>query len=224
MIVAICSHCGKEFQTYPSVVRSGRRYCSRACSRIAFRRFSGPNSWHWKGGRLIRSCDYCGRAYSCSCSRGAKRQSRFCSPDCYFSYRVGDVCPTWKGGISKRPDYAVIVAQRRRARVANAIGNGVTEREWREILARFGDRCAWCRRSENLIVKLSMDHVVPLARGGAHRADNIQPLCIECNSKKGTRMIYFEPDGSAFEVTDMRVFLQAVLDGLVPLEAVQIAG
>jgi 5-methylcytosine-specific restriction endonuclease McrA len=38
-------------------------------------------------------------------------------------------------------------------------------------------------------VKLTQDHVVPLARGGSNLIDNIQPLCASCNSSKGTQTI-----------------------------------
>jgi len=43
-------------------------------------------------------------------------------------------------------------------------------------------------------VNLHMDHVVPLARGGAHCAENLRPACAHCNQSKGSRV--FEP-GSA---------------------------
>ena len=43
--------------------------------------------------------------------------------------------------------------------------------------------CHYCHRQvgrENL----TMDHVVPLARGGKSKKGNIVPACKECNSKK----------------------------------------
>ncbi|HDZ90081.1 MAG: HNH endonuclease [Deltaproteobacteria bacterium] len=43
--------------------------------------------------------------------------------------------------------------------------------------------CHYCRRKvgrENL----TMDHVVPLARGGQSRKGNLVPACKECNSRK----------------------------------------
>lgn len=36
-------------------------------------------------------------------------------------------------------------------------------------------------------VYLSIDHIVPRARGGSHDPSNLRVLCTRCNSKKGTR-------------------------------------
>ena len=49
--------------------------------------------------------------------------------------------------------------------------------------AEYGGRCAYCAASG----KLTMDHVVPLSKGGAHTADNIVPVCLACNMSKGAK-------------------------------------
>ena len=38
-----------------------------------------------------------------------------------------------------------------------------------------------CGSRENL----EIDHVVPLARGGSNRLENLQLLCQDCNRRKG---------------------------------------
>lgn len=48
--------------------------------------------------------------------------------------------------------------------------------------------CYYCRRSTPA-QDLTMDHVVPLIRGGRSSRNNIVPACKECNSKKR----YFMP-------------------------------
>lgn len=45
----------------------------------------------------------------------------------------------------------------------------------------YGPFCARCGRCGNL----TLDHVVPLSKGGAHRLSNLQLLCRECNTAKG---------------------------------------
>jgi len=50
----------------------------------------------------------------------------------------------------------------------------------REVMAKFGGRCAYCGRSRAHTV----DHVRPLARGGAEWPDNLVPACSGCNNAK----------------------------------------
>jgi len=43
--------------------------------------------------------------------------------------------------------------------------------------------CFYCKKNVGR-EQLTMDHVVPLSRGGKSRKGNIVPACKECNSKK----------------------------------------
>lgn len=83
----------------------------------------------------------------------------------------------------KNPESKVIRENRRRAIKLAAPGNGVSRRDWKEIQRRQGGKCLRCGSPENL----SMDHVIPLVKGGADDPSNIQILCRPCNSHKGTR-------------------------------------
>lgn len=38
-------------------------------------------------------------------------------------------------------------------------------------------------------VNLHMDHVIPIAKGGLHCADNLRPACAPCNRRKYTRLV-----------------------------------
>lgn len=79
----------------------------------------------------------------------------------------------------------IMVSNRnRKSALKNASGK-VTVLEWEEIKDKYGNKCLRCGRSE---VKLTMDHVIPIAVGGSNTADNIQPLCGSCNSKKNTKI------------------------------------
>ena len=51
----------------------------------------------------------------------------------------------------------------------------------RRILLRGKGRCMKCGSKKNL----EIDHVVPLARGGSNRLENLQLLCRDCNRRKG---------------------------------------
>ena len=76
-------------------------------------------------------------------------------------------------------------ARLRRAREKGAEGK-ITAREWKSVLEKYGNKCLCCGRNN---INLTMDHVVPLKFGGTHTVENVQPLCISCNSKKGTKHI-----------------------------------
>jgi len=67
-------------------------------------------------------------------------------------------------------------------------GDVVTAQEWMAIKEAAGGRCLRCGRAEPEIT-LTQDHVVPLSRGGRHRAENLQPLCGRCNRIKAARTI-----------------------------------
>ena len=45
-------------------------------------------------------------------------------------------------------------------------------------------RCHYCGR----MAKLTIDHVIPLSKGGDHSRSNVVPACQRCNSQKGNRL------------------------------------
>ncbi len=69
----------------------------------------------------------------------------------------------------------------RRARLKGA-GGRVTSEEWQSLVAAVEGKCFYC---SNVPFKLTMDHVIPLAKGGLHTISNIVPACKSCNSSKG---------------------------------------
>lgn len=66
--------------------------------------------------------------------------------------------------------------------------------EWKSLVVDFGNMCLWCKE---IGIELTVDHIVPLIRGGTNYISNIQPLCRVCNSKKHDKIIDFRPFGSA---------------------------
>lgn len=70
---------------------------------------------------------------------------------------------------------------RRRVLKKNAVGE-FSNSEWLELCQKYDNRCLRCGEQSVLTV----DHVVPLSKGGTNYIDNIQPLCLSCNSSKGT--------------------------------------
>ena len=74
----------------------------------------------------------------------------------------------------------------RRAREYGAI---VSETDYAAILLRDGMVCHICSGVIESMADLHFDHVIPLAKGGPHAAENIRPSHALCNMKKGARLL-----------------------------------
>lgn len=83
---------------------------------------------------------------------------------------------------SKNPDK---VREWRRNYRALKKGNGgkVTAKEEKWVKEFYNYTCLKCGRKEPEI-KITIDHVIPLKKGGLHIISNLQTLCTSCNSSK----------------------------------------
>lgn len=82
------------------------------------------------------------------------------------------------------PEIGVDKQHRRRARKRNAPRIEKIDRI--AIIERDNWTCYLCEQvctSQNV----TLDHVIPLFRGGTHTADNLRVACSSCNSRKGTK-------------------------------------
>lgn len=87
----------------------------------------------------------------------------------------------------ERRGYARETGMLRTART-RANGGSFTRAEWRELVAVYAGRCAYCGAA----VALEPDHIVPVAAGGSGDIDNIVPACRACNMRKNAKpMIVF---------------------------------
>lgn len=74
------------------------------------------------------------------------------------------------------------------ARRARRLENGgrYTLAEWEALKDQYNHTCLCCYKIEPTI-RLTPDHVIPIARGGSNNIDNIQPLCLQCNKSKAVK-------------------------------------
>lgn len=70
----------------------------------------------------------------------------------------------------------------------NCLESPKIPKPWKEISAIIfetkGRQCFYCGESAN-----SIDHVIPVTRGGTDNFDNLVPCCRRCNSSKRDKLI-----------------------------------
>lgn len=108
------------------------------------------------------------------------RSSRRKNPESYHATAL-----RWR---AKHPTARALFCAARRAKKA-AAGGTFTEAEWVAMKRLYGDCCLCCGKRR----KLTIDHIVPIDKGGRHSAENIQPLCLSCNSGKCNKTIDYRP-------------------------------
>ena len=67
-----------------------------------------------------------------------------------------------------------------------ALGN-INFNEWIAKVMMLGNKCQKCSKTEPEI-KITIDHIVPVSKGGTNHIGNLQPLCFICNVKKGNKL------------------------------------
>lgn len=56
----------------------------------------------------------------------------------------------------------------------------LTKDVWGEVCRRYADTCIYCGSKENITI----EHLLPVSRGGTNDASNLAPACLGCNSSK----------------------------------------
>lgn len=71
----------------------------------------------------------------------------------------------------------------RRVRLPNAIRKLDID-HLNNLMALQGGKCVYCKVS---LTSYQIDHILPVAKGGDNRKENIQLLCATCNRRKGAK-------------------------------------
>lgn len=80
----------------------------------------------------------------------------------------------------RNPDKTKLQKYRRRG----ALVGSFSKAEWVVIVEKQRGRCAICGETR----KLTVDHIVPVSKGGVNYAWNLQGLCRPCNSRKHAKL------------------------------------
>lgn len=149
--------------------------CAHCGDEFESRRRSRAN-----GGAWIRCC-------SKSCAR------RLAMAEGTHQFQTASRYGTWTAGgdAERERDRGERSRRRRRARLADAASEPYTTVE---IADRDGGRCGVCRRKVRLDLEwphprsASVDHIVPLSRGGDDTKSNVRLAHLRCNISQGNRV------------------------------------
>lgn len=200
-----------------------RVYCSPDCKREAYNRRSreratARDGWPERvcaapGCGVVfsprgRNSRYCKPGHSrlktpaaCEVCNGpvGKHGNRFCSWDCSSKSRRRGIRSEWNA------------KTRRSARESAADGMSITaRRRWLRRLISLGAMCFYCndRRADTI------DHIIPLTRGGTNQEGNLVPACRKCNCSKSDLLVtewrFHRPHGGT--ITDRPWLPKFLLD------------
>ncbi len=89
----------------------------------------------------------------------------------------------------------------RERRGSNATGPAQTVRPKKRssrfmILQRDNFRCQYCGKTPKDDIRLEIDHIIPLCKGGSDEDSNLITACFECNRTKGGNRLNFDAEQS----------------------------
>ena len=184
-----CAQCGDPYER--SRYRNASAYCSPACRIRASRGGSPkrrkPQEWLTCTGcgasvRKVRNSAPADRVRCRACrSNQTARTCPGCSGVKSATAEVCRACRAKRQTIRASDDSRLV----RKHREHDAPGIRWSDRK--RLLAKWkrqGKRCAYCDRLADTI-----DHAVPLVRGGTNYEGNLVAACKSCNSSKGGRTI-----------------------------------
>ena len=65
----------------------------------------------------------------------------------------------------------------------------------RQVIERAGDRCEYCRFSQNVtLLAFEMEHIISEKHGGTTSLENLALACPYCNRAKGTDLGSIDPE------------------------------
>lgn len=73
----------------------------------------------------------------------------------------------------------------------------IPEAAQEQVCQRANGLCEYCHASEQWqYVRFTVDHVTPLAQGGADSLDNLALACFHCNRRKSAKTTAIDPDSN----------------------------
>ena len=89
--------------------------------------------------------------------------------------------------------------------------NSIPSQRFR-ILQRDNFRCQYCGRTAKDDIKLEIDHITPICRGGTSDDSNLITACMPCNRSKGGKPLNYDAEQSIMERTVERSICELEYD------------
>lgn len=178
----LCATC----QTVFVAELSWHKYCSKLCKDAANRQSASRKAWiQRRQDEKRRQANKTFECIACHASFSAihyrEEPLKYCSPTCRQEYRKG----TKKESASRRNYRAKVRAKKYGCYICPKLTTDVLHKLLTSVEACniCGTDLVWASTTEDQNAK-SLDHIIPLSKGGPHQLDNIQIVCHGCNIKK----------------------------------------
>ena len=107
------------------------------------------------------------------------------------------------------PSYRLKQKNRAHARRCIVESEAISDSQWYNTLSTFNCCCAYCGATGDL----TMDHVIPLSRGGTNGLRNVIPACASCNTSKGAKdMLEWYKAKSFFSIDRLAIIERFIND------------
>jgi 5-methylcytosine-specific restriction endonuclease McrA len=84
-------------------------------------------------------------------------------------------------------EYKLAVKKCRHRRRAQIVATQIEPIDWRVVWTRDKGVCGICGKKVSF-AKMSLDHIIPLSKGGPHTYNNVQASHLPCNVRKGAKV------------------------------------
>jgi 5-methylcytosine-specific restriction endonuclease McrA len=193
--------CGQECKSIrlEQIRQSKKRLCA-TCGKVFFPRFAQIKQG--QGKFCSQKCNIAKNELSKTEEATKKRVASYKKTMEAKGYKTGPEHPRWKGGqkataarrlasgkakesVKKyrknNPEKVREFTLRRKSKLYGRLPPGFIK----GLLLLQKNKCAICKT--DISNKYHVDHIVPLAKNGEHKADNIQLLCPSCNVRKSSK-------------------------------------
>lgn len=202
-MLKVCKVCGKESEhkswkstTCNDCLAKGIKWCSKC-------KESKPLSDFHKNGNTVRSfCKEC----EIERSMQSKASTSYYARPAVKAKRREDsrLCKRTKYLYDE--DYRLKELNRCHDRRSHTVSDYTVE-QWHDACSAFSMQCAYCGATHSL----TMDHVIPVSKGGMTVVSNIIPACQSCNSSKQNKdMIQWYTDQIFYNKNRLEAILKFI--------------